>query len=62
MPKWREDRLKLEKARSRHKIVFSKNKVSETAEYFKKVPYHSVRPYVDFVLGRNVPDTSLTRG
>ncbi len=32
------------------------NGVSETAEYCKKVPCNSVRPYIDFVPGGSVTD------
>jgi hypothetical protein len=38
-----------------------KNGVPETAEYYEKVPCDSARPHIDFVLGRSVTGTCMTR-
>jgi hypothetical protein len=38
-----------------------KNGVSETPEYYKKVPCNSAKPYVDFLPGRSVTDMCLRR-
>jgi hypothetical protein len=38
-----------------------KNRVPETAEYYKKIPCNSTRPHVDFVPVGSVTGTRLTR-